>query len=49
MLAVLNTIVTKGVHEFFEHQHEIHTCLNKDQIHFHEVELAHVDLICNFK
>lgn len=46
--AVLNTVVVKGLHEFFEHHHEVHTCLNKDQTHFHEVELAHFDLICNF-
>ena len=46
--AVLNTVVTKALHEFFEHHNETHTCLNKEQTHFHEVESAHLDLICNF-
>ena len=36
------------MHELFEHHNEVHTCLNKDQTHFHEVELAHFDLICSF-
>ena len=48
LLAVLNTTVTKAIHEFLEHKHEEHTCLNKDQIHFHENEFAHLDLICDF-
>lgn len=48
MVAFLNVIVGKAVHEIFEHDHHEHTCDVKDKIHFHAFEYAHADFICDF-
>lgn len=47
-ITFLNVIVSKSLHEFFEHDHVEHTCDVKDVNHFHEFEFAHTDVICNF-
>ena len=44
----LNVIVSKSLHEFFEHEHVEHTCENKDVTHYHAFELTHIDFICDF-
>lgn len=48
VIAFLNVIVGKAVHEIFEHEHKEHTCEHKDFVHFHEFEFAHADFICDF-
>ena len=48
VLSILNVIVGKAVHEFFEHKHEVHKCKLKGTTHFCEVEITHPDFICNF-
>lgn len=48
VVAFLNVIVGKAVHEIFEHEHEEHTCEHKNSVHFHEFEFAHADFICDF-
>ena len=48
VLVICNVIVSKSVHEFFEHDHHEHVCANKDTLHFHEFEVAHLDFICEF-
>lgn len=48
VLAVINTISTKAIHELFEHNAQIHTCVHKDITHFHSSEFHHLDLICDF-
>ncbi len=48
LLATLNVVFGKGLHEIFEHHHHEHTCDFVGEIHFHESEIAHLDLICNF-
>lgn len=47
-VAFFNVIVSKSVHEFFEHDHVEHTCDVKDLTHYHEFEFAHTDFICDF-
>ena len=48
LLAILNVVFGKAVHEIFEHHHHEHTCDLVGEVHFHESEIAHLDLICNF-
>ncbi len=48
IVAFLNVIVGKVMHEIFEHDHHEHTCDVKDKIHFHAFEYAHADFICDF-
>lgn len=48
VVAFLNVIVGKAMHEIFEHEHHEHTCDVKDITHFHEFEFAHADFICDF-
>ena len=36
------------MHEFFEHSHEVHECEFTGSVHFHEIEITHLDFICNF-
>ena len=48
LLATLNVVLGKAVHEIFEHHHHEHTCDFVGQIHFHESEITHPDLICDF-
>jgi len=48
VLAFFNVIVGKAVHEYFEHHEQIHACIDKDTIHFHEFEFEHPDFICDF-
>ena len=45
---VLNTVVTKGLHELFEHHNEVHTCIDIDTTHYHNHEFSHPDFICDF-
>jgi len=48
VIAFINVIASKSIHEFFEHKHELHSCFNKDSEHFHNLEFAHVDVICDY-
>ena len=48
LLAVTNVIVGKAFHELFEHEHVEHTCDIKDRTHYHDIELDHTDIICDF-
>lgn len=48
VMAFLNVIVGKALHEIFEHHEEIHTCAYKDQTHFHKFKIQHQDVICSF-
>jgi len=48
IIAFLNVIVGKSIHEFFEHDHEINHCHEKSSSHFHDFEFQHLDFICNF-
>lgn len=48
IVAFLNVIVGKAVHEILEHHHHEHTCDVKDKIHFHAFEFTHADFICDF-
>ena len=48
VLAVVNIFTAKAIHEFFEHHEETHACKDKSITHFHENELQHLDLICDF-
>ena len=48
IVAFLNVIVGKAVHEIFEHEHHEHTCDVKNKIHYHAFEYAHADFICDF-
>ncbi len=47
-ITFLNVIVSKSLHEFFEHDHVEHTCEVKDVTHIHEFEFTHVDFMCDF-
>lgn len=47
LVAFLNVIVGKAVHELFFHHHEIE-CSAKTTQHFHGTEFNEVDLICSF-
>lgn len=46
----LNIIVSKSLHEIFEHKHVEHTCDVdiKDITHFHKSVYAHIDFLCSF-
>ncbi|MDF1673569.1 MAG: hypothetical protein P1U41_08685 [Vicingaceae bacterium] len=48
VVAFLNVIAGKAIHEIFEHDHHEHTCDVKDKIHFHAFEYAHADFICDY-
>ena len=48
VLTIFNVVFGKAVHEFFEHNHEVHECDIAGTTHFHDIEFAHLDLICNF-
>lgn len=46
--AFFNVVVSKSLHELFEHNHELELCESVDLTHFHQHEMAHVDFICDF-
>lgn len=48
IIAFLNVIVGKAVHEIFEHNHEVSECELEGTTHFCDVEIAHPDFICDF-
>jgi hypothetical protein len=48
VLTLLNVVLGKAFHEFFEHKHEVHECEFSGTIHFHETEFTHFDFLCNF-
>lgn len=48
VIAVVNTFATKAFHEYFEHKIGTHECENVNKVHFHQNELQHFDLICDF-
>ncbi len=48
VITIFNVVVGKSVHEFFEHHTKIHACINKNTTHFHELEIDHIDFICDF-
>lgn len=48
VVAFLNVIVEKALHEVFEHHHETHECIDIDSIHYHNHEFSHPDFICDF-
>lgn len=48
IIAFLNVIVGKAMHEIFEHDHEISECDLEGTTHFCDVEITHPDFICNF-
>ena len=45
---VLNTVITKGLHELLEHHSEEHECVDTNSTHFHNHEFGHLDFICEF-
>ncbi|MCO6500218.1 MAG: hypothetical protein J5I47_07570 [Vicingus serpentipes] len=48
VVAILNTIVSKSLHEVLEHTEVIEACCDERAAHFHEYEVHHQDFICNF-
>lgn len=48
VLTIFNVVLGKAFHEVFEHEHEVHECELKGTTHYHQIEITHFDLICNF-
>lgn len=48
VLIIFNVVLGKAFHEFFEHDHEVQECELAGTTHFHDIEFAHLDFICDF-